>query len=251
DMNYAVRTSRIIFDALPASQDGDYVGVLLMKKDDDMARQHTNAIEFKSFLQEEIPQLVEFLEDTTVERVAARPPSNLPMFRYVTEMQFNGNILLMGDCAHTVKPYFGMGANSALEDVRLLSDCIDAARAAKSSNDYKDLTTLKLALRKFSTMRSPDIEKLVKVSHSLDRPGVEGVFTFLIPIILDGIFSKILPQVFQPNIISMLQNEEITFQEAAARKQQDRVLQIAILAVVGFGLAQLPSTISGLFDAIV
>lgn len=85
------------------------------------------------------------------------------------------------------------------------------------------------AVLDFSKKRAPDIETLVRVSHDLDRPGLPGVFTFLVPIIMDAIFSKVAPQFFKPNVITMLQDEEITFQEAAGRKRLDRVAQVAIL----------------------
>jgi kynurenine 3-monooxygenase len=233
DMNYAVRTGRVIFDALPANDQRDYVGVLLLSKDDGMARPNVDAKAFHEFLKDEIPQFVNFLDFTTITKVAKRAPSPLPMFRYVTPRMHHGDgrIVLLGDCAHTVKPYFGMGANSALEDVKLLSDCIDERRGSKSNSAIDETETLKLAVRGFSMTRSPDIETLVKVSHSLDRPGAAGIVSFLIPIILDGIFSKILPDFFAPNIISMLQNEEVTFQQAAARKRLDRFGQVVVLTV--------------------
>jgi 2-polyprenyl-6-methoxyphenol hydroxylase-like FAD-dependent oxidoreductase len=236
DINYAVRTDRVIFDALPANDHGDYVGVLLLRKDDEMARANVDPGQFLDFLKEEIPQFVGFFNTTTtMASVARRPPSILPMFRYVTpRMHQDGQTILLGDCAHTVKPYFGLGANSALEDVKIFGECLDKYFAkedgASSSDDFTQ--TLKRAVQDFSDRRSPDIETMVKVSHSLDRPGPEGLMTFLIPIILDGIFSKLAPQVFAPNIISMLQNEEITFQQAAERKRLDRMLQIALLVGV-------------------
>jgi hypothetical protein len=85
------------------------------------------------------------------------------------------------------------------------------------------------AVLDFSNKRAPDIETLVRVSHNLDRPGLPGVFTFLVPIIMDAIFSKLAPRIFKPNVIAMLQDEEITFQEAAMRKRLDRIVQVAIL----------------------
>jgi 2-polyprenyl-6-methoxyphenol hydroxylase-like FAD-dependent oxidoreductase len=240
DINYAVRTDRVIFDMLPANDQGDYVGILLLPKADSMARGNVDPNEFRTFLQDQIPQFIGFLDDATIASVAKRPPSTLPMFRYVTPRMHYGDgcIVLLGDCAHTVKPYFGMGANSALEDVKVLSWCIDAARQ-QHKNNHDDTAILKAAIQEFSVIRSPDIETLVKVSHSLDRPGVEGILTFLVPIILDGIFSKLMPQIFAPNVISMLQNEEITFQEAAERKRIDRAGQIVLLGAVGFLLAKL------------
>ena len=32
---------------------------------------------------------------------------------------------MLGDSIHTVKPYFGLGVNSALEDVCVLDACLD------------------------------------------------------------------------------------------------------------------------------
>jgi kynurenine 3-monooxygenase len=103
------------------------------------------------------------------------------------------------------------------------------------------------AVLKFSKQRAPDIETLVRVSHNLDRPGAAGIFTFLIPIIMDGIFSKVLPQLFTPNVITMLQSEELTFQEVALRKRLDRIGQLAIL---GGGLATTVAGTKVVFDLI-
>lgn len=219
DMNYAVRTDRIIFDALPANDKGDYLGVLLMAADDEMAQANVDPVLFHNFLQDQVPQFVDLLDEATVTSVAKRSPSVLPRFRYVQpRLHQDYRTVLLGDCAKTVKPYFGMGANSALEEVKLLSKCIE-------END-KDLER---AICDFSDQRAPDIQTLVRVSRDLDRPGVVGTFTFLIPIILDGIFSKLAPQVFAPNVISLLQDEELSFQDAAGRKRLDRAGQVAIL----------------------
>ena len=86
------------------------------------------------------------------------------------------------------------------------------------------------AIWKFSQRRTPDIAVLVQTSRDLDRPGVLGVFYFLIPVILDGIFQKLASQIFKPNIISMIQNEEYTFIEAVQRKQLDRIGQVVLLS---------------------
>jgi NADH dehydrogenase FAD-containing subunit len=79
--------------------------------------------------------------------------------------------------------------------------------------------------------------KLVTISRELDRPGKLGAITFIIPIILDAIFSKIAPKVFAPNIITMLQKDDMTFQQVARRKRIDRLLQIAVIGVGGTGVA--------------
>ncbi len=84
---------------------------------------------------------------------------------------------------------------------------------------------------------------LVQTSRDLDRPGIQGVFFFLIPVILDGIFQKLAPQIFQPNIISLIQNEEYTFMEAVERKKKDRIGQLLLLGGFFYCLAVTSSSI--------
>jgi kynurenine 3-monooxygenase len=125
DLNYAVRSkgSRVTFDALPANDRGDYLGILLLSKDDEMARENVDPLVFREFLDEVIPQFSHMLNDETVANTAQSPASALPTFRYVTPRLHQGKrTVLLGDCAHTVKPYFGMGANTALEDVKVSCD---------------------------------------------------------------------------------------------------------------------------------
>jgi 2-polyprenyl-6-methoxyphenol hydroxylase-like FAD-dependent oxidoreductase len=220
--NYAVRSeqSRIIFDALPANDRGDYVGILLMRGDEEMARRNVDPSAFEDFLRKEVPQFIDLIDSETIAVAASTAASALPQFRYVTPRMHQGNrTVLLGDCAHNVKPFFGMGCNTALEDVKLLGEYLD-----KSPEDWTR------AIHAFSEHRSLEMKTLVQTSRDLDRPGLIGVFSFLIPIILDGIFSKLAPQVFQPNIISLMQNEEYTFQAAVQRKQRDRAGQLLILA---------------------
>lgn len=120
--NYAVQSAkrRVIFDALPANHQGDYVGVLLLRGDDEMAQPNVDPALFRDFLEQEIPQFISLLGDEAISAAAKSGPSSLPQFRYITPRMYQGpRTILLGDTAHTVKPYFGMGANSALEDVKV------------------------------------------------------------------------------------------------------------------------------------
>lgn len=73
---------------------------------------------------------------------------------------------------------------------------------------------------------------MVTISAGLDKPGVGGLFGFIFPLILDKLFHKIAPDLFAQNVIAMLQRDDITFQEVAARKRIDRVAQFCCLSLL-------------------
>ena len=226
DLNYSARTKdgRINYDALPADRNGNYCGVLLVKEGDEFAASDTDPVKFRALLDDTLPQFSALLDDETVAAIAKKPVSFLPSFRYAGPRLNQGDrALILGDCAHTVKPYFGLGANSALEDVVVLEEAIDETKSIPE------------AVHLFSKKRAKESESLVKISRELDRPGKLGFLTFILPLILDSIFSKILPKVFAPNTISMLQKEGITFTGVRRRKRFDRLGQVAIIGSVIYG----------------
>ena len=222
DLNYSARIGRANLEALPANRQGDYCGVLLLRGTDPLANANSDPIELRQLLDEGMPQFSQLLKDDVVAAVAQKPVSYLPTFRYVGPRLHEGDCtVLLGDCAHTVKPYFGLGANSALEDVKLFGNCL-------SSNEKTSD-----AIHLFSRHRAPESKALVRISRDLDRPGTLGFIMFILPIILDSIFHKMAPKLFRPNIITMLQREAYSFQGLARRKRLDRMMQ-AFIIVSGF-----------------
>ena len=126
DLNYSTRTKRSLMnlDALPANSEGSYCAVLLLTKGDELAVADCEPAALRSKMDELMPQFSQLIDDDTMEAVAQKGPSYLPSFRYAGPRLHQGyRTVILGDCAHTVKPYFGLGANSALEDVSV-SLCI-------------------------------------------------------------------------------------------------------------------------------
>jgi len=219
DFNYSARTkkSRIVIDALPADKNGNYCGVMLLNKDDSLAAPDTDVNELQHLLDASLPELSSIIDHETLAAVAKKAPSYLPGFRYITPRLHQGDrTLILGDAAHTVKPYFGLGANSALDDVTVFDECIE------STSSIED------AVHLYSKKRTPEAEALVKISRELDRPGKLGLITFIIPLILDSIFHKFSPKLFAPGTITMLQNHEVSFQGVRRRKMLDRLGQSAV-----------------------
>lgn len=70
----------------------------------------------------------------------------------------------------------------------------------------------------------------MQISRELDRPGLLGVITFILPLVVDSIFNKMAPNIFSPNTIAMLQKRENTFCGLRRRKRLERLGQFSTLA---------------------
>ena len=110
-----------------------------------------------------------------------------------------------------------MGANTALEDVQLLSDILN------------ETPNLSEAVQDFTKQRAGDAKALVNISRGIDRPGKLGTLQFILPLILDSIFHKISPKIFGENIFGMFKKEGITFVEIQRKKRLDRMMQATVI----------------------
>jgi kynurenine 3-monooxygenase len=208
-----------------------------MKPGDELAAANVDPAMLRAFFDDEFPQFSALIDDEVIAQVAAKSSSFLPGFRYAgPRLNMGKRTLVLGDAAHTVKPYYGLGANSAMEDIRMLSDALDECGAGSDDADE----AVSKAVELFSKRRSGDSEALVTISRNMDRPGKMFFFTFLLPIILDGIFHKIAPKIFGPNMFGMFQRRDIGFKQIQRKKRLDRVMQVvcigSILTAAGFGL---------------
>jgi len=242
-LNFSARSAdgRFNLDALPASKDGDYCAVMLLKEEDPLAKENADPVLMREDFDRILPQFSSLISDTVMARVAAKPVSRLPSFRYITNLH-RGKVVVLGDAAHSVKPYFGLGANSALEDVIALSDCVE-----KNGLSCE-------AAEEFSKKRAGEAKALVKLSRNFDRPGKLGFATFILPLILDGIFHGMLPRFFSPNTIAMLQASKsdtngdaisYTFREVVRMKRFDRLKQAALVSGVLLALGKAASVCLG------
>lgn len=65
---------------------------------------------------------------------ATRPPGKLPKFKYAgPDLHFGDKAVVLGDVIHTIKPYFGLGVNSAMDDIAVLRRKLEACPVRSSS----------------------------------------------------------------------------------------------------------------------
>ena len=108
-LNYSAQPSDscITLEALPFNDKGKMCALLLMKPTDDFAQANANEEEFATFLQKEFPQFYNLIKREELNAIAKKPSSSLPAFQYVSPKLHVGKCtVILGDSAHTVKPYY-------------------------------------------------------------------------------------------------------------------------------------------------
>lgn len=191
-----------------------------------------SADEARQFFADSLPSVSPYLRDEELARFVERPISRLPSFQLVEgDVHASlpaGGVVLLGDSIKAVKPYFGQGANSALEDVAVLARCLDACGDDAPS-----------AAAAFTRERAEEARALVRTSRSFDGRGALGTARFLVPLLLDIQLNRLLPSVFTPPILRGLQDERNSFTGLRVRKRRERTLQLSVLAgLVGAALVR-------------
>ena len=232
----------VYVEALPGP-DGTYLGVVLYRPWDRRLSNETlrSAEDARGFFRTHFPAFEPLLRDDDLARFAQKKDSKFSRFLFVgpvlhyfrsVERQGRSTVAgacLVGDSAHTVKPFFGLGVNSAFEDVSGLQ------KAIRESDGE-----LERALVSYSAARAPEAKELVEMSRGFDG----GFLSFVLPIIVDSLFHRVCPALFAPSTISLMQNDQFTYGQVRSRKRLDRIGQ-GVIAVLFAGM--LTSLTKGFF----
>ena len=128
-------------------------------------------------------------------------------------------VVLIGDAAHAVVPFFGQGMNAAFEDGYLLYHELKR----KCQTMHYNLEDI---ISEFADKRRPAANALADlcIEHYNDMASNTSSMTYLIGKKIEGVLSTILPSSFIP-LYSMVSFSNVPYHEAVARAQrQDDII---------------------------
>jgi kynurenine 3-monooxygenase len=181
-----------------------------VKTDDDVRR----------FFEDEFPDAVSMMP-TLLEDFKNNPTGSLVTIR-CAPWHYKDKVVLVGDAAHAVVPFYGQGMNAAFEDCVVLDECLgefpdnrERAFAEYHSRRKEDADALAdLAVENFIEMRDKTASHAFRAKKKLDH-------------LLEGL----LPGVYLP-LYAMVTFTRIPYAEAERRaRRQDHIVYASIIAL--------------------
>ena len=177
--------------------------------------------DIQPFFQEHFPDAAALMP-TLVEDYQANPTSSLMTIR-CGPWYYKNKVVLIGDSAHAVVPFYGQGINAGFEDCAALMECIKVhsgnweqvfssyyKRRKENADAIRDL-----ALSNFMEMRDRAASPVFRMKKKGER-----------------ILHKLFPQWYLP-LYNMISFSRIPYAEAVKKaKAQDRVIILVAIVVV-------------------
>ncbi|MGB3440033.1 MAG: NAD(P)/FAD-dependent oxidoreductase [Actinophytocola sp.] len=171
----------------------------------------------------DLPDLVPDL----VEQFLSHPTGSLVTIR-TSPWQHDGKVVLIGDAAHAVYPFYGQGMNAAFEDCSVLDNCLAGGDLAAG-------------LRVFEARRRAHTDVLAELSKQnfLElRDGMRSPL-FLARKKADLVLHKLFPNRWTP-LYTMIAHTTTPYGDALARaRRQDRALAAGLSTVAAAAITAL------------
>lgn len=157
-----------------------------------------------------IPNLVEEFQD--------RPVGHLVTIR-TSPWHAGEKVVLIGDAAHAVYPFYGQGMNASFEDCVVLDECLE-----------RHPDNLGAALREYETLRRPHtdvLSELAKENFLELRDGLRSPARVL-RVRADLLLNRLFPRGWKP-LYTMISHTSIPYGDALRRaRRQDAIFRLGV-----------------------
>lgn len=184
---------------------------------DELLALDTNDELSQSYFEKHFHDVIRFIPDF-VQQFKVNPTCRL-VTSASSPWNLASKIILLGDAAHAMVPFYGQGMNCGMEDVLELTETIHQCNM-----------NLDKAIPMFAAIRKPRGEAMMQLSMSnyLEMRSHTSSPLFLLRKKFEGLLNWMLPGVWIP-IYKMVAFTRIPYDEAIAREQrQDRILALTI-----------------------
>ncbi|KAI1774491.1 FAD/NAD(P)-binding domain-containing protein [Hypoxylon cercidicola] len=172
---------KFMFIAIP-SEDGSFTCTLFLSGAD-FAKLESDSSKLPSFFDKHFPGVTSLIEPSELVSAFEANP-HLPLISIKCQpYHYSNSVVILGDAAHAMVPFYGQGMNAGLEDVRILFSILDKHAVAENNNPddpWSIDTTFQrgLALAEYSALRVPDahaindlaLQNYVEMSASVLSP---------------------------------------------------------------------------------
>lgn len=157
-----------------------------------------------------------------------------------------GKVVLLGDAAHAVVPFYGQGANAAFEDCTVLGECM-----RRRAPDWPRV------LAEYQASRKPDCDALadLALANFIEMRDKTASRAFRAYKLLDRTLHRLLPGLYTP-LYTMVSFTRTPYARAVQRaRRQDRIAAAvaitlgAALLALGLSLAGADAALVGLVSA--
>lgn len=185
----------------------------------------------KRYFQREYPEAIALMP-TLLDDYAQNPIGTLVTIR-CAPWHHDDRVVLIGDAAHAIVPFYGQGMNAAFEDCVLLDECL-----AEFPDDRRT------AINAFHERRKPDADAIadMALNNFIEMRDKTASRIFLARKKLEHVLHRVLPGVFLP-LYNMVSFTTIPYASARARaRRQWWIVALAagvLLALIALGVGAL------------
>lgn len=170
--------------------------------------------EVKQFFDKTFPDAVPMMP-TLLDDYFENPTSTLVMVR-CNPWNFEDKVLLLGDAAHAIVPFYGQGMNCGFEDCTVFNDLLHEAKGS-----WEGL------MGRFSEQRVPDGNAILDLAlmNYVEMRDLTADPDFLLRKKIEAKFSKLYPKLWLP-LYSQVTFSHIRYSEALKNgAEQDKIMQ--------------------------